>query len=283
MNDHFFSSDAVLRYALAEDIGSGDVTSSSLIPDNSVSGAVMTAKEDMVLAGLTFAKRVFHLIDDDLKIRTLKKEGSRVSSGMIIARIKGRTKSILLAERTALNLLQRLSGIATLTDRYVRAVKGMDVHIADTRKTAPGLRYFDKYAVRTGGGVNHRFGLFDGVLIKDNHIAAAGGVGRAVRLARSRVHHLLKIEVEVNSLAQVREALKAGADVIMLDNMSIAEMKKAAGLIREKGPRTIIEASGTINASNVRQAAGTGVDVISIGALTHSAAAADISLEITTG
>ena len=184
-----------------------------------------------------------------------------------------------MAERTALNILQRLSGIATLTDTYVRLTGGFKVKIVDTRKTAPGLRVLDKYAVRVGGGHNHRYGLFDGILIKDNHIAAVGGVGKAVKLVRAGAHHLLKVEVEVKNLSEVQEALKAGADVIMLDNMPIDKMEKAIRIIRKKDQNTIIEASGDIGLENVRNVAETGVDIISIGALTHSAPAADISLK----
>ena len=281
MTDNIYTRiDAVIINALKEDIGSGDVTTSSLIAEDNVSEAVLVAKEDLVLAGLQFAKRVFQLVDKSLRFKTLKKEGSRVPAGSAVAKIRGKTKSLLVAERTALNLLQRLSGIATLTADYVKAVKGLAVKITDTRKTAPGLRYFDRYAVRTGGGNNHRCGLFDGVLIKDNHIAAAGGIEKAVKLARSNVHHLLKIEVEVKNIPELKEALTAGADVIMLDNMSVGKIKKAVGIIQSKAPDVIIEASGNINLENVRRIAETGVDMVSIGALTHSAPAVDMSLEI---
>lgn len=272
--------DAVLRRALAEDAGSGDITTSSLIPEGHTCRAVLLAKDDFILAGLPFAERVFHLADGGIKFVPLKKEGSRVKKGSVIARISGGTAALLAAERTALNLLQRLSGIATLTGAYVRAVKGLGVKITDTRKTAPGLRFFDKYAVRTGGGHNHRFGLFDGVLIKDNHIAAAGGTGTAVRLARSRVPHLLKIEVEAKNLTEVKEALSAGADAIMLDNMPVEKIKKAVAVIRRAGQGILIEASGGVTPGNVRSIAEAGVDIISVGALTHSAPAADISMNI---
>ncbi len=282
MTDNIYNQiDAVIINALKEDIGSGDVTTLSLIPEDNVSEAVFISKEDLVLAGLPFAERVFQLVDKSLKFKTLKREGSRVRAGSVAARIRGKTKSLLIAERTALNFLQRLSGIATLTSNYVKAVKGLMVKITDTRKTAPGLRFFDKYAVRTGGGNNHRCGLFDGVLIKDNHIAAAGGIGKAVKLARSKVHHLLKVEVEVKNIPELKEALTAGADVIMLDNMSVGMIKKAVSIIHSKDPAVIIEASGNINLENVRRIAETGVDMVSIGALTHSAPAVDISLEIT--
>jgi nicotinate-nucleotide pyrophosphorylase (carboxylating) len=271
--------DGVLISALKEDIGSGDITSSSLIPENHISRAVLIAKSSFVLAGVPFAERVFKLVNGGIQFNALKKEGSRIKAGAVIAKIKGDTKSLLTAERTALNMLQRLSGIATLTDRYVKSVKGHRVKIADTRKTAPGLRFFDKYAVRIGGGTNHRYGLFDGVLIKDNHIAVAGGAGKAVKLARLKTHHLLKIEVEVKNLSEVKEALSAGADVIMLDNMTVREIKKAVDIIRGKKPDLIIEASGNINLDNAGEIAGTGVDLISVGYITHSVRAADISMK----
>lgn len=271
--------DRMIRNALDEDVGSGDITTAALIPQGHVSSASLIAKEDFTLAGLPFAKRTFELVDANLKFRALKKEGSRVKAGAVIAKIKGSTRSLLTAERTALNILQRLSGIATLTADYVKAVKGLRTVIADTRKTAPGLRFFDKYAVKTGGGTNHRFGLFDGVLIKDNHIAAAGSIAKAVRLARGKAHHLLKIEVEVKDLKEVRQAVSAGAEIIMLDNMQPDRISKAVQIIRAKAPSIIIEASGNVSLKNVRDIAGTGVDLISVGALTHSAPAADISLK----
>jgi len=279
MNNLNFS-DKILLNALHEDIGNGDITTSSLIAEKHVSKAEIIAKSDFMLAGIPFVERTFQLIDKNIKFIIFKKDGSHVKTRDVIAKITGNTRNILMAERTALNLLQRLSGTATLTDRYVQRVKGLKVKIADTRKTAPGLRIFDKYAVRTGGGHNHRYGLFDGVLIKDNHIAAAGGVGKAVKLAGSKVHHLLKIEVEVKNIPEVKEALSAGADVIMLDNMPVKEMKKAVSIIRPKGPDVLIEASGNITLENVRSIAETGVDLISVGALTHSAPAADISMNI---
>jgi nicotinate-nucleotide pyrophosphorylase (carboxylating) len=273
--------DAVLLQALREDAGSGDITTSSVITGRSTSRAVLTAKEDMVLSGIDCSRRVFELVDGTVTFRAIKKDGMRVSAGRTVAEIRGRTASLLLAERTALNILQRMSGIATLTDRYVQAVRGLKVKITDTRKTAPCLRLFDKYAVKTGGGHNHRFGLSDGVLIKDNHIRAAGGIGAAVRRARSHAHHLLKIEVETSTMAEVRQALKAGAEVIMLDNMTLKGMKKAVTLIRSTAKGVLIEASGTVTLENVRAVAETGVDLISVGALTHSAAAADLSMKLT--
>jgi len=280
MINMFSNMDEVLVNALKEDVGSGDITTASLVPEDHVSVAVIIAKEDIVLAGLPFAERVFHLVDSSIQFRPLKREGSRVRKGSVVARIRGNTGGILVAERTALNLLQRMSGIATLTNAYIEAVKGLKVEITDTRKTAPGLRAFDKYAVRAGGGRNHRYGLYDGVLIKDNHISAAGGVRKAVKLARSRMHHLLKIEVEARNISEVRESLSAGADIIMLDNMDVKSMKKAVEIIRQKSPDVMIEASGNMNPENIREVAETGVDLISVGALTHSAPAADLSLQI---
>ncbi len=271
--------DKTLEIALHEDIGSGDITTSSLIPKKHVSSSVLLAKDNFIIAGLPFSERVFKIIDSGIKFKSLAKEGGKIRSGTVIAELKGKTKSLLMGERTALNLLQRLSGIATLTAKYSAAVKGTGARIVDTRKTVPGLRFFDKYAVRAGGGSNHRFGLFDGVLIKDNHIAAVGGVGKAVKIARDRAPHLVKIEVEVKNLREVREALSARADIIMLDNMTAAATKKAVELIRSRNKDVLIEASGNINLENVREIAANGVDLISVGALTHSVQAADISMK----
>lgn len=271
--------DRIIRNALEEDIGTGDITTGALIPEGRISNAVLIAKEDCVLAGLPFAERTFELVDNDLKFRAIKKDGARVRAGAEIARVKGSTRSLLTAERTALNIIQRLSGIATLTAEYVSSVRGLGPAITDTRKTAPGLRFFDKYAVRTGGGTNHRFGLFDGILIKDNHIAAAGGIGKAVKRARAGGHHLLKIEVEVKDLKEAGQAVSAGADIIMLDNMHPDTIRKAVKIIRDKAPSVTIEASGNVSLRNVRDIAETGIDMISVGALTHSAPAADISLK----
>jgi nicotinate-nucleotide pyrophosphorylase (carboxylating) len=267
---YFTQIDEVIINALNEDIGSGDITTSSVVPEGHVSDAVITAKGDLVLAGIVFAERTFELINTKIRFKRKKKDGSRVRKGAVIAEITGDTKSILMAERVALNLLQRLSGIATLTHTFVKEVKGLSVKIVDTRKTTPGLRFFEKYAVRMGGGYNHRYGLFDG----------AGGLGSAVKHARSNAGHLFKIEVEVSNAKEVKEALSAGADIIMLDNMSADEMRKSVNMIRAEKPDTIIEASGGIKLGNVRSAALTGVDLISIGAITHSAPAADISLNI---
>jgi nicotinate-nucleotide pyrophosphorylase (carboxylating) len=271
--------DHILINALREDIGNDDVTTSSLISESSSSRAAIRAKGDFVLAGLPYTQRVFALMDGGSRFSGFKKDGDRVRQGQILAKVRGNTRGLLMAERTALNVLQRLSGIATLTDHYVRRIRGTGVRIADTRKTAPGLRVLEKYAVRVGGGHNHRYGLFDGILIKDNHIAVVGSVGRAVKAAGERNHHLLKVEVEVTTLSEVKEALTSGADVIMLDNMPVDKMGKAVKIIRKKDRKTVIEASGDIDLDNVRDVALTGVDIISVGALTHSAPAADISLK----
>jgi nicotinate-nucleotide pyrophosphorylase (carboxylating) len=272
--------DLVIKNALAEDIGDGDVTTSAVIPKGHRTKALFIAKENCIIAGLPFAKRAFELIDPKVKFRMLKKDGSRLTKGYSFASVAGNTRSILLAERVSLNLLQRLSGIATLTNKYVTAVKRYRTRIVDTRKTAPGLRFFDKYAVRTGGGYNHRFGLYDGILIKDNHIEAAGGIINAVDHARRKAGPSLQVEVEVRSIREVRSALKAVADIIMLDNMTLKSMKKSVELIRSEGSKTLIEASGGINIVNVRSVASTGVDLISIGALTHSAGAIDLSMKV---
>ena len=272
--------DSVIKNALSEDIGNGDITTSAIIPEGHSSKAVIIAKEGFILAGIPYVERTFKLIDSSLKFRTKKRDGSMVRSGASLAEISGDTASLLKAERVALNLLQRLSGIATITRSFVEIVKGLPVKILDTRKTAPGLRIFDKYAVRVGGGYNHRFGLFDGVLIKDNHISASGGLKKAVKLARLNTHHLTKIEAEVKSIKEVKEALSAGVDILMLDNMSIEKMKRAVEIIRSTGTDNLIEASGNIGIENVRAVALTGVDFISIGAITHSASSADISMRI---
>lgn len=265
-----------IRLALLEDIGHGDVTSSLVVPDGNKSKAQIIAKEDFILAGIPFVKEVFAYIDPEVEMKIFFDEGSDIKKGDIIADISGNSRSLLVGERVALNILQRVSGIATMTKAYVDRVLGLPVKIADTRKTAPGMRFMEKYGVRIGGGANHRFGLYDGILIKDNHIKIAGGVGKAIELAK-KAHHLLKIEVEVKSLDELKEALNAGTDVIMLDNMSLDEMKDAVKIAKGK---VIVEASGNVNLENVRSIAETGVDIISIGALTHSARAVDISMKI---
>jgi nicotinate-nucleotide pyrophosphorylase (carboxylating) len=271
-----------LRKALIEDIGSGDITTNSIVQDTHTSRALIIAKSELVLAGMPFVKELFLLFDRDIRFHILKEEGSEIKKGETIAEINGKTATILTCERTGLNILQRLSGIATLTRRFVEKVKGTGVKILDTRKTTPLMRYLEKYAVRIGGGFNHRFGLFDGVLIKDNHIKAVGGIKKAIDLVKNNkaFHHLLKIEVETKDMEEVKEALEAGADIIMLDNMDIEEIKKAVRYIKGHSQRVLIEASGNVNLENVRAIAETGVDFISVGMLTHSAGAVDISLKI---
>lgn len=271
----------VVDSALAEDLGWGDVTTQALITADEVATAYLVAKGDGVLAGLSVATAVFHRVDSALKVEELVSDGSTVHLGDRLAVIKGLVASILGAERVALNFLQRLSGIATETAKYVEAVSGTKALITDTRKTTPGLRVLEKYAVRVGGGHNHRQNLGDGILIKDNHLVVlqsrGEGIGEAIRKARQHTPHTPKVEIEVESVEQAREALSAGADIIMLDNMNLEDMKLVVGLAQG---RALIEASGGITLDNVRAVAETGVDLISIGALTHSVKALDISLEL---
>ena len=267
----------LIGQALTEDIGPGDITTDATIPAGSKSQAEMLAKQDLVLAGIDVAREVFHYLDPEIQFTPLAKDGGRITSGTVIARVSGNTRSLFKGERVALNLLQHMSGIATLTAKYVAAVNGLSVEILDTRKTHPGLRQLEKYAVRMGGGRNHRFGLFDGVLIKDNHIKAAGSITKAIERVRITAHHLLKIEVETKTLQEVAEALAAKADTIMLDNMSVAVMREAVKLINHQA---LVEASGNVTLDTVRSIAETGVDFISCGSLTHSAPAADISMKI---
>ncbi len=268
----------LIATALAEDLGPGDVTSEATIPRESVSVAVMLAKQDLVLAGIDFSRAVFHHLDPDIQFTSLVMDGDRIGAGTEIAKLSGNTRALLAGERVALNLLQHLSGIATLTAKYVERVKGLKVQVLDTRKTIPGLRLLEKYAVRMGGGSNHRMGLYDGVLIKDNHIKASGSITKAVESARQHCQRLLKVEVETRTLEEVREALAAKADIIMLDNMRSDLMREAVQLI---GGRALIEASGNVTLETIRAIAETGVDSISSGSLTHSAPAADISMKIT--
>jgi nicotinate-nucleotide pyrophosphorylase (carboxylating) len=271
----------IVDLALSEDLGHGDVTSETLIPPELEGKAPLLVKADGVLAGLEVAQRVFQRVDPSLKVEPRIKDGTKVKRGDIAATVSGRVISILKAERVALNFLQRLSGIASLTARYVAEVHGTKAGITDTRKTTPGLRRLEKYAVRMGGGQNHRFHLGDGILIKDNHLAVLREQGmtlkQIVARAKQKAPKGLKVEVEVNSIKDARAAAKAGADIIMLDNMSPNEMRRAVRLL-PKGVKT--EASGGINLTNVRAAALAGVDIISIGALTHSPKALDISLEL---
>jgi nicotinate-nucleotide pyrophosphorylase (carboxylating) len=267
--------------ALAEDLGRGDVTTNSLIPEKKTGVASILAQEKGILAGGEVARQVFHQVDPELKVRFRVKDGAALSPGEVIATVEGRAASILKAERTALNFLQRLSGIATETNRYVKAVEGLPVRILDTRKTAPGLRALEKYAVKVGGGKNHRMHLGDGVLIKDNHRAALQSEGLSIReiIARiwSNTPSATPVEIEVNTPQEALEAAEAGANIVMLDNMSLDDMRQAVKMLRGVA---LIEASGKITLDTVRAVAETGVDFISVGAITHSARALDISLEL---
>ncbi len=267
---------------LREDVGPGDVTSRSILPEGHASRAVIHAKEAGVVAGLPVAEAVFAEVDPALVVKRLATEGAPIAVGDVLFELEGSTLSILTGERLALNLLQRLSGIATTTRSYLAAIEGVEPapRIVDTRKTTPGLRLLEKYAVRVGGGHNHRFGLYDAVLLKDNHIKAAGGVKEAVARSRAAVPHTMRVEVEVETLEQVEEAIESGADIIMLDNMEPARMTEAVARIRRASPRTVVEASGGVNLTTVRRIAETGVDVISVGGLTHSAKSLDISLDL---
>jgi nicotinate-nucleotide pyrophosphorylase (carboxylating) len=269
---------ALVDLALAEDLGAGDITSLATVPASATAEGVLLVKQPGVISGLAVASYVFERLDPALSFRPRCADGARLADREILADISGPARSVLAGERVALNLLQRLSGVATLTARYVEAVSGTNATIVDTRKTTPGLRMLEKAAVRHGGGQNHRFGLSDGVLIKDNHLAAIGGpdrVTRAVQSARRQAPHTAKIEVEVTTLQEVDEAVAAGADIIMLDNMSVAMMAQA---VQAVAGRALLEASGGVRLETVRAIAETGVDLISVGALTHSAPALDISL-----
>jgi nicotinate-nucleotide pyrophosphorylase (carboxylating) len=269
--------DPIIRNALAEDLGPGDVTTMSVLSGTEIGAASVVAKRELVVAGLDVFREVFHTVDPYLEFTLHYKDGSWAAKGDILAQIKGSLTAILMAERTALNFLQHMSGIATTTRRFVQAVEGTGVRILDTRKTTPGLRVLDKEAVRIGGGFNHRHALYDGVLIKENHAAAVGGIGNAVRKARTHVPHTQKVEVEVGNIDEVRQAIEAGADIIMLDNMGLEEMKLSVNLINR---RAVVEASGNVSLDSVKKIAQTGVDLISVGTLTHSVTAADISLLI---
>jgi len=273
---YFLGLDEFIKRALDEDIGTGDITTMSCIPENAVSKGAFKAKETGVICGMDILVRVFALLDPTVIVSPLVRDGILVEKGLVIAEISGNSRSILSGERVALNLVQRLSGISTRTYAAVRQVEGTKASIVDTRKTTPGLRVLEKYAVKTGGGKNHRFNLSDGVLIKDNHIKAAGGIGKAVEAVLKTAPHTLKIEVETETTEQIDEALAAGADIIMLDNMTLDEMTAAVEHINGKA---LVEASGNMGDRDLREVAETGVDLISIGALTHTVKALDISLK----
>ena len=266
----------IITLALNEDIGTGDITTLSTIPADKTALGRFVAKEDMILCGIDLAAHIFARVDPSIELKANFKDGDAVKKGDVIATVSGNAQNVLTGERTALNFMQRLTGIATRTPASVAEVAGTNAKITDTRKTTPGLRVLEKYAVRVGGGTNHRFNLADGVLIKDNHIAVSGGIKNAVKNARAVIPHTLKIEVEVETKEQLAEALDAGADIIMLDNMSNDLMRECVGIV---AGRALVEASGNMGEKSLREVAETGVDIISIGALTHTVKAADISLK----
>ena len=263
--------------ALAEDLGSvGDITTDAIIPAESQGEASIVARKTGVIAGLDLVEAAFKSLDPETRFRRVVQDASKVEAGGTIATVAGKTRALLIGERTALNFLGRLSGIATLTAAYVAAIQGTCAKIVETRKTTPGLRAFEKYAVRCGGGMNHRFGLYDAVLVKDNHIAAAGGLAGALQKLRARVGHLVRIEIEVDTLDQLEDALNFPIDAVLLDNMDVETLRKAVALVNG---RVVTEASGGVTLENVGEIAKTGVDLISVGALTHSARSLDSSLE----
>jgi len=271
----FTEIDKIITNALREDIGTGDITTNALINENDSCKAMILAKDDAVIAGLPIANRVFSIFDDKICFTIKVNDGEIVQRNQTVAEIIGNARTILTCERLALNFLQRLSGIATYTHRFLKEVQKYNVKILDTRKTVPGLRLLDKYAVKMGGGTNHRFGLFDGVLIKENHIKCVGDVVTAIEKAKKENMDNFKVEVEVSTLNEVGDALRSGADIIMLDNMSVEEMSEAVNIV---GGKAKLEASGCVNLDSVESIAKTGVDYISIGSLTHSPPSVDISL-----
>ncbi len=266
----------IISMALNEDVGTGDITTETTIPADKTASGRFIAKEDMIICGIDVAELVFHTVDASISFNANFKDGDKVCKGDVIATVNGNARNVLTAERTSLNLMQRLTGIATRTHEAVKCVEGTKAKITDTRKTTPGLRVLEKYAVRAGGGTNHRFNLADGILIKDNHIAVSGGIKNAVANARKAAPHTLKIEVEVETKEQLAQALEAGADIIMLDNMSNELMSECVKII---DGRALVEASGNMGDKDLYEVAKTGVDIISIGALTHTVRAADISLK----
>ena len=271
------SAEILFNLAYAEDVGDEDITTDNLVPPDIIKTAILVAKEDGVIAGLPIAEMVFRKFDREIQWKEVKPDGSKVKAGDIIVEFKGNYRALLTGERKALNFLQRLSGIATYANRCVQELNGHNVEIKDTRKTLPGYRYLDKYAVRMGGASNHRFGLYDMVMIKDNHIQTAGGIQKAVDSIRTKIPHEMKIEVETRSLNEVQQALDAKADIIMLDNMNSSMMKDAVRLINNQAK---IEASGNMTLKRIRKVASLGVNYISIGALTHSVKALDIAQQI---
>jgi len=269
--------DKIVEQALLEDIGTGDITSESIVPYDLKAKGIIKTSEEGVVAGLDIIYLIFKKLDSEIIFQEKIKDGTKITRGKVLAKISGSARTILKGERVALNFLQRMSGIATITSKFCQQVKDFPVRIIDTRKTTPGLRILEKYAVRMGGGYNHRFGLYDAVLIKDNHIVVAGGIKSAVNSVQKQISHTVKIEVEVENLSQLQEALKVQVDIIMLDNMDLETMKEAVKIVKGK---TLIEASGEITLEKARKIAQIGVDLISVGALTHSVKALDISMKI---
>jgi len=267
----------LIEIALEEDIGPGDITTESLIDKNLKGIGEVVAKEPLVIAGLDVARQVFEQLDPDVSFSPNFKDGDFIEKGKIVLEVEGKLCVLLMGERTALNFLQHLSGIATYVRSYMDSIANKNVRLVDTRKTTPGLRGLEKYAVRVGGAHNHRMGLYDGVLIKDNHIAVCGGIKKAIESIKDKLSHLVKIEVEVSDLDSIKQALEAGADVIMLDNMDIEQIKEAIKFINGK---SVVEISGGVTINSLNQLADTGVDIISAGALTHSAKSVDISMRI---
>jgi len=271
----------VVRLALAEDLGrAGDLTATACVPPGTRMQAVIAARAPGVAAGLRLAPLTVRLLDPEARVELLAADGQAVEGGAALVRVEGDARALLAAERTMLNLIGRLCGVATLTRAYVAAIAGTGARIADTRKTTPGLRALEKHAVRCGGGMNHRFGLDDAILIKDNHIAVCGGVAAAIRAARASAGHLVRVEVEVDTLEQFDIALAEGPDVIMLDNFDLAQLREAVARAAGHPVRPVLEASGGVSLQTVRDIAATGVDVISVGALTHSAPVLDIGLDV---
>jgi len=269
-----------IKLWLEEDIGMGDVTTMTTIPADRQSKAIIHLKDNGIIAGLPVAEAVFALVDERLRFEPKVQEGQAAGYGTVLAEVSGSTRSILLGERLALNLMQRMSGIATRTRQFVDALQGLPVRLVDTRKTTPGHRLLEKYAVRIGGGHNHRFGLYDAVMIKDNHIKGAGGIAEAIRSARAQIPHTMKIEVEVESMEQLEQALAAQPDIIMLDNMTPEQMREAVVRMKSQAPHILVEASGSVTLESIHSIASTGVDVISVGRLTYSVQALDISLDL---
>ena len=267
----------LIDLALKEDIGPGDITTDNIVTADMQGKGIVVAKQDLVIAGLQVAKKVFKALEPTVEFATDFRDGDRIVAGAIVVRVQGALRTLLKGERTALNFLQRLSGIATQARAFVEMVAGTSVKLVDTRKTTPGWRVLEKYAVRVGGAHNHRMGLYDGVLIKDNHIAVAGGISQAVQKARQAISHLVKVEVETSTPEEVQQALAAGAEIIMLDNMDLDQIRQAVRMINKKA---LVEVSGGVTREKLKDLAQTGVDLISIGALTHSAVAVDLSMRI---